>query len=205
MPSSANSATPPTIQRTAHFEGSGGRFALRSICRVFRSASMVETRNSKLEIGKSKLEIIDICINNAIQFPSGGNTYAPTEGKCRFARGPSPAGAGPVGHGPVAERSGAPHPLCPEFGPALAAGTTPRGTRRFAGALLAGTPAEVGGEPAPSLGEAASPGTPGARLPDAVVDHGPHRRSHPARVRSALPSRSCRSADASPEVEPPET
>src|SRR5437867_5790780 len=149
--------------------------------------------------------LIDICINNAIQFPSGGNTYAPTEGKCRFARGPSPAGAGPVGHGPVAERSGAPHPLCSEFGPALAAGTTPRGTRRFAGALLARTPAEVGRPPAPSLGEAASPGTPGARLPDAVVDHGPHRRSHPAGVRSALPSRSCRSADASPEVEPPET
>src|SRR5437867_12747597 len=47
---------------------------------------------------------IDICINNAIQFPSGGNTYAPTEGKCRFARGPSPAGAGPVGHGPVLHR-----------------------------------------------------------------------------------------------------
>src|SRR5438045_480883 len=148
---------------------------------------------------------IDICINNAIQFPSGGNTYAPTEGKCRFARGPSPAGAGPVGHGPVAERSGAPHPLCPEFRPALAAGPAPRGTRRFAGALLAGTPAEVGREPAPPLGEGASEGTPGARLPDAVVDHGPHRRSHPARVRSALPSRSCRSADASPEVEPPET
>jgi len=30
----------------------------------------------------------------------------------------------------------------------------------------------------------------------AVVDHGANRRSHPARVRSALPSRSCRSADA---------
>src|SRR5213592_733613 len=148
---------------------------------------------------------IDICINNAIQFPSGGNTYAPTEGKCRSARGPSPAGAGPVGHGLLAERSGAPHPLCPEFGPALAAGPAPRGTRRFAGALLAGTPAEVGHPPAPSLGEGASEGTPGARLPDATVDHGPHRRSHPARVRSALPSRSCRSADASPEVEPPET
>src|SRR5436190_17547185 len=83
---------------------------------------------------------IDICINNAIQFPSGGNTYAPTEGKCRSARRPSPARAGPVGHGPVAERSGAPHPLCPEFRPALAAGPAPRGTRRFAGALLAGTP-----------------------------------------------------------------
>src|SRR5437762_12004165 len=117
--------------------------------------------------------LFDICINNAIQFPSGGNTYAPTEGKCRFARGPSPAGAGPVGHGPVAERSRASHPVRPQFRPALAAGTTPRGTRRFAGALLAGTPAEVGREPAPSLGEAASPGTPGARLPDAVVDHGP--------------------------------
>src|SRR5438093_6930396 len=116
---------------------------------------------------------IDICINNAIQFPSGGNTYAPTEGKCRFARGPSPAGAGPVGHGPVAERSRASHPVRPQFRPALAAGTTPRGTRRFAGALLAGTPAEVGRPPAPSLVEAASPGTPGARLPDAVVDHGP--------------------------------
>src|SRR5437667_9409710 len=149
--------------------------------------------------------VIDFCINNAIQFPSGGNTYAPTEGKCRFARGPSPAGAGPVGHGPVAERSRASHPVRPQFRPALAAGTTPRGTRRFAGALLAGTPAEVGRPPAPSLGEAASPGTPGARLPDAVVDHGPHRRSHPGGVRSALPSRSCRSADASPEVEPPET
>src|SRR5206468_1157547 len=111
----------------------------------------------------------------------------------------------PVGHGPVAERSGAPHPVRPQFRPALAAGTTPRGTRRFAGALLAGTPAEVGRPPAPSLVEAASPGTPGARLPDAVVDHGPHRRSHRAGVRSALPSRSCRSADASPEVEPPET
>src|SRR5437762_9140605 len=149
--------------------------------------------------------LFDICINNAIQFPSGGNTYAPTEGKCRFARGPSPAGAGPVGHGPVAERSRASHPVRPQFGPALAAGTTPRGTRRFAGALLAGTPAEVGREPTPPLGEGASEGAPGGRLPDAVVDHGPHRRSHPARVRSALPSRSCRSADASPEVEPPET
>src|SRR5438093_6237312 len=146
-----------------------------SVCACFDMLAM-----SKQQISCSTNPPIDICIKNAIQFPSGGNTYAPTEGKCRFARGPSPAGAGPVGHGPVAERSGAPHPLCPEFGPALAAGTTPRGTRRFAGALLAGTPAEVGGEPAPSLGEAASPGTPGARLPDAVVDHGPHRRSHPA-------------------------
>src|SRR3989441_12524579 len=97
--------------------------------------------------------IIDFCINNAIQFPSGGNTYAPTEGKCRSARGPSPTRSGLVGHGPVAERSGAPHPLCSEFGAALAAGTTPRGTRRFAGALLAGTPAEVGGEPAPPRSE----------------------------------------------------
>src|SRR2546425_3666058 len=105
------------------------------------------------------LRDIDICINNAIQFPSGGNTYAPTEGKCRFARGPSPAGAGPVGHGPVAERSGAPHPLCPEFGPALAAGTAPRGTPRFAGALLAGTPAEVWRPPAPPPGEGAAQGT----------------------------------------------
>src|SRR2546428_9538975 len=88
---------------------------------------------------------IDICINNAIQFPSGGNTYAPTEGKCRSARGPSPAGAGPVGHGLVAERSGAPHPVRSQFRPALAAGAAPRGTRRFAGALLARTPAQVGG------------------------------------------------------------
>src|SRR5206468_8003665 len=97
--------------------------------------------------------LFDICINNGIQFPSGGNTCAPTEGKCRSARGPSPAGAGPVGHGLVAERSGAPHPLCSEFGAALAAGPAPRGTRRFAGALLAGTPAEVEGEPTTPLGE----------------------------------------------------
>src|SRR5207249_10844510 len=129
----------------------------------------------------------------------------PTRRSSDLARGPSPAGAGPVGHGPVAERSRASHPVRPQFRPALAAGTTPRGTRRFAGALLAGTPAEVGREPTPPLGEGASEGAPGARLPDAVVDHGPHRRSHPAGVRSALPSRSCRSADASPEVEPPET
>src|SRR5207245_10082271 len=162
------------------------------------------TRPSERRCARSATPI-DICINNAIQFPSGGNTYAPTEGQCRSARRPSPARSGLVGHGPVAERSGAPHPLCPEFGPALAAGAAPRGTRRFAGALLAGTPAEVGHQPAPSLGEAAAPGTPGARLPDAVVDHGPHRRSHPASVRRALPSRSCGSADASPEVEPPET
>src|SRR5436309_7167252 len=53
---------------------------------------------------RKQRRLIDICINNAIQFPSGGNTYAPTEGKCRFARGPSPAGAGPVGHGPVLHR-----------------------------------------------------------------------------------------------------
>src|SRR2546426_10588371 len=139
---------------------------------------------------------IDICINNAIQFPSGGNTYAPTEGKCRSARGPSPAGAGPVGHGLVAERSGAPHPVRSQFRPALAAGAAPRGTRRFAGALLAGTPAQVGGEPAAPLGEGAAEGTPGPRLPNATVDHGANRRSHRARVRSALPSRSCRSADA---------
>src|SRR6266581_4469956 len=148
------------------------------------------------EAWAARASTIDICINNAIQFPSGGNTYAPTEGKCRSARGPSPAGAGPVGHGLVAERSGAPHPVRPQFRPALAPGTAPRGTRRFAGALLAGTPAEVGGEPAPPLGEGASEGTPGPRLPDAVVDHGANRRSHRARVRSALPSRSCRSADA---------
>src|SRR3989454_9367705 len=140
--------------------------------------------------------LIDIWINNAIQFPSGGNTYAPTEGKCRSARGPSPAGAGPVGHGLVAERNGASHPVRPQFRPALAPGTAPRGTRRFAGALLAGTPAEGGGEPAPPLGEGASEGTAGPRLPNATVDHGANRRSHRARVRSALPSRSCRSADA---------
>src|SRR5947199_5164870 len=85
--------------------------------------------------------IIDICINNAIQFPSGGNTYAPTEGKCRSARGPSPTRSGLVGHGPVAERSGASHPVRSQFRPELAAGTAPRGTRRFAGGLLAGTPA----------------------------------------------------------------
>src|SRR3989442_13350129 len=139
---------------------------------------------------------IDICINNAIQFPSGGNTYAPTEGKWRSARGPSPAGAGPVGHGLVAQRSGASHPVRPQFRPALAPGTAPRGTRRFAGALLAGTPAEVWGEPAPPLAEGASEGTAGPRLPNATVDHGANRRSHRARVRSALPSRSCRSADA---------
>src|SRR5438046_3757800 len=114
--------------------------------------------------------IIDICINNAIQFPSGGNTYAPTEGKCRSARRPSPARAGPVGHGPVAERSGAPHPLCPEFRPALAAGPAPRGTRRFAGALLAGTPAAVEYQPAPSIGEAAATVNPGARLRELLLD-----------------------------------
>src|SRR5438128_8614048 len=97
----------------------------------------------KCEAGPFDDDVIDICINNAIQFPSGGNTCASTEGKCRSARRPSPAGAGPVGHGLVAERSGAPHPLCSEFGAALAAGPAPRGTRRFASALLAGTPAEV--------------------------------------------------------------
>src|SRR5256885_16715077 len=91
--------------------------------------------------------LFDTCINNAIQFPSGGNTYAPTEGKCRSARGPSPAGAGPVGHGPVAERSRAPHPVRPQFRPALAAGAAPRGAPRFAGALLARTPAPLVGGP----------------------------------------------------------
>src|SRR3989454_10594171 len=96
---------------------------------------------------------IDICINNAIQFPSGGNTYAPTEGKCRSARGPSPAGAGPVGHGLVAGRRWASLPGRPQFLSALAPGTAPRGTRRFAGALLSGTPALDGGEPEPPLGE----------------------------------------------------
>src|SRR5438128_10131678 len=154
------------------------------------------------EAWAARASTIDICINNAIQFPSGGNTYAPTEGKCRSARGPSPAGAGPVGHGLVAERSGASHPVRPQFRPAMAAGTTPRGTRRFAGALLAGTPAEVGGEPTPPLGEGASEGTPGPRLPDAVVDHGPHRRTHRAGVRRAVPSRSCRTAEPSPDVAP---
>src|SRR2546427_12980691 len=85
-----------------------------------------------------RMNSIDICINNAIQFPSGGNTYAPTEGKCRSARGPSPAGAGPVGHGLVAERSGASHPVRPQFRPALAPGTAPRGTRRLVKVLLKG-------------------------------------------------------------------
>src|SRR5207253_3949657 len=33
-----------------------------------------------------------------------------------------------------------------------------------------GRPLKFGGEPAAPLGEAASPGTPGPRLPDAVVD-----------------------------------
>src|SRR2546430_13207823 len=98
------------------------------------------------------MAFIDICINNAIQFPSGGNTYAPTERKCRSARGPSPAGGGPVGHGPVAERRGAPHPVRSEFRPSLASGAAPRGTRRFAGALFARPPAPVGGRPAGPLG-----------------------------------------------------
>ena len=31
------------------------------------------------------LTSIDLCINNAIQCPSGGKTDAPTEGECRFA------------------------------------------------------------------------------------------------------------------------
>src|SRR5438046_9008729 len=68
-----------------------------------------------------------------------------------------------------------------------------------------GRPLKLGARQRRRLVKLLLPGTPGARLPDAVVDHGPHRRSHPAGVRSALPSRSCRSADASPEVEPPET
>jgi hypothetical protein len=29
---------------------------------------------------------IDFCINNAIHLPSGGNTYAPTEGHCRSVK-----------------------------------------------------------------------------------------------------------------------
>ncbi len=48
-------------------------------------------------------DIIDICIKNAIQSPSGGNAYASTEGEWRFARRPASPCAGFVGHRPVAE------------------------------------------------------------------------------------------------------
>src|SRR5207249_9441840 len=55
--------------------------------------------------------IIDFCINNAIDWPSGGSSYASTEGQCRFVgRSPAPS-VGVVGYGLVAERSGAWHPM----------------------------------------------------------------------------------------------
>src|SRR5437763_1807442 len=139
---------------------------------------------------------IDLCINNAIEWPSGGNAYAPTEGQCRYARGPSPASFDIVGQGLVIERSGASHPVRRQLGSAMAPRTPSRGPRRFARALLAGTPVEIGRAPAAPLGEAAGQGGASARLPDAVVDHGTNRRTHPEGIRSALPSRSCRSADA---------
>src|SRR5437764_12273 len=142
------------------------------------------------------LIIIDLCINNAIEWPSGGNAYAPTEGQCRYARGPSPASFDIVGQGLVIERSGASHPVRRQLGSAMAPRTPSRGPRRFARALLAGTPVEIGRAPAAPLGEAAGQRAASARLPDAVVDHGTNRRTHPEEIRSALPSRSCRSADA---------
>src|SRR5437588_7706232 len=139
---------------------------------------------------------IDLCINNAIEWPSGGNAYVPTEGQCRYARGPSPASFDIVGQGLVIERSGASHPVRRQLGSAMAPRTPSRGPRRFARALLAGTPVEIGRAPAAPLGEAAGQRGASARLPDAVVDHGTNRRTHPEGIRSALPSRSCRSADA---------
>src|SRR5438309_11190872 len=87
----------------------------------------------------------------------------------------------------------------------MAPRTPSRGPRRFARALLAGTPVEIGRAPAAPLGEAAGQRGASARLPDAVVDHGTNRRTHPEGIRSALPSRSCRSADAYAELEPSET
>src|SRR5436305_15288387 len=139
---------------------------------------------------------IDLCINNAIEWPSGGNAYAPTEGQCRYARGPSPASFDIVGQVLVIERSGASHPVRRQLGSAMAPRTPSRGPRRFARALLAGPPVEIGRAPAAPLGEAAGQRAASARLPDAVVDHGTNRRTHPEEIRSALPSRSCRSADA---------
>lgn len=41
--------------------------------------------SAHITTGDTGLGTIDLCINNAIQCPSGGNSYAPTEGECRFA------------------------------------------------------------------------------------------------------------------------
>src|SRR5438067_1824096 len=165
----------------------------RKLLRTLHTAIRIEPRSSFAAI---EYIPIDLCINNAIEWPSGGNAYAPTEGQCRYARGPSPASFDIVGQGLVIERSGASHPVRRQLGSAMAPRTPSRGPRRFARALLAGTPVEIGRAPAAPLGEAAGQRAASARLPDAVVDHGTNRRTHPEEIRSALPSRSCRSADA---------
>src|SRR5437016_63146 len=126
--------------------------------------------------------IIDFCINNAIDWPSGGSSYASTEGQCRFVgRSPAPS-VGVVGYGPVAERSGASHPMRRQFRAAMAPGTATTGTRGFAGSLFARTPAQVGTDPAPALGEVAGPGTPSPRLPHPGLDDGMDRGVDRARV-----------------------
>src|ERR1035437_6128973 len=66
----------------------------------------------------------------------------------------------------------------------------------------AASEAEVG--PATTLGESVTEGTAGAWLPDQSLDDGPHRRSHPAGVRSALSPRPYRTVHAQPQLEPPE-
>lgn len=71
---------------------------------------------------KGRLRIIDICINNAIDWPPGGSSYAPTEGQCRSAGGSPPTSLGLVRYGLVSERSGTSNPMCRQFGAALAPG-----------------------------------------------------------------------------------
>src|SRR6266571_7690600 len=74
------------------------------------------------------------------------------------------------------------HPMRRQFRAAMAPGTATTGTRGFAGSLFARTPAQVGTDPAPALGEVAGPGTPSPRLPHPGLDDGADRGVDRARV-----------------------
>src|SRR5207247_8296071 len=72
LPTRRKKATPPIIHRAAHSEALDSRFSLRSICRLFRSVSMFETRKQKLErfchsaaVGRNRNKIL--CVLHAFQ------------------------------------------------------------------------------------------------------------------------------------------
>ena len=127
------------------------------------------------------------------------------KGERRPARRSTPASLGVAGFWLLSQRSGAAYRLQCKFCDALAECETKAWSRGVAGVFLPRSTLEVGAEAATALGPASAAGSHEAWVPDESLDDRSHCGIDWPRVRSSVPSGSCRTLNAQSELEPTET